>query len=540
MKYLKKNWVGEIVLFLLIAGGLGSLLYCLHLTQVRSRENQFGGKIVEIDQGLGSKAIFTAAIGNPSLPPQEGRWDLFLKENERITRLDHLEPNTREEVLTLLRRGFPVVMKKGALEEVVPVELPVLDINNPILTQSARLPDGDIHLKKAIKATNLEKIHLVGGNRSRIFWEGDDPDGAIQYIGVRKGSIGGEGTLGFEIICSKAGCNAAILIANSPVVGGFISSGIQVRNVHIRHGGSQVAFDKGFSIDSYRLDPTGVGHGHANNENHRFFNCSVESCMKAAFHVRGYQSYDISFRDCDGLDAGRVVSPNFATKELLDAWLATSEYKNNHYVVSSLGSWRAASRAWIYGVWIETGASVILKNCNFNRCEWDVFMGWPCSRCTFEGHNSEHSRGLVSNRLRDPVTGIYAAATSSDYYVHGRDIRFDCEPRDNVPVVYMWGRGPTTFTNCFFSGINGVCPRIECENYAKKIDGVWIPLKGRLDIEDVTFGQHGGRLPKGPIIKTPANWSPRTSLVEHKYMNPDGIWSWRPVIANQLLGPIDD
>lgn len=387
---------------------------------------------------------------------------------------------------------------------IAPVEFPVLDIENPIVTQSCRLPDGDIHLKKPIVAKDLEKIHVTGGNRTRIFWEGDDPDGAFKFIGVRKGSIGGEGTLGFEIICAKNGCNAGILIANSPTKGGPISSGIQIRNVHIRHGGHQTAFKKGFSIDSHICDPTGSGHGHGNNENHRLFNCSVESCLVAAFHIRGHQAYDISFRDCDGYDAGRVVNG-------------------------------VSVRNWIYGVYVESGASVILKNCNFNRCSYDVFMGWPCSRATFEGHNSEHGRCLVSNMPVDPNTGLAVAATSGDYYVHGRDIRFDGEPRAGWPVVQMWGRGPITFTNSFFMGINGICPTIEGNNYSKLVNGGHVPLKGRLDLSGVTFGQHGGAIANTPIVKTPWTWNPRVFNVEHKYIDSTGAVNWRPVVANQPL-----
>lgn len=394
---------------------------------------------------------------------------------------------------------------------VVPAELPILDINNPVITQSCRLPDGDIRLKKPITATNLEKIHLVGGNRSRILWEGDDPIAAIKFIGVRKGSIGGDGTLGFEIVCLKNGCNAGVLLANSPIHKGFISSGIQVRNVHIRHGGQNTAFTKGFSIDSHICDPTGSGHGFNNNENHRFFNCSVESCLKAAYHIRGHQCYDISFRDCEAIDAGRVV--------------------NGVHV-----------RNWIYGVWVESGASVILKNCSFNRCEYDVFMGWPCGRCTFEGHNSEHGRCLVANCVRNPETGnLITGATTSDYYIHCRDIRFACEPRAKMPVVDMFGRGPITITNSFFNGINGVAPFISTVN-SNKIGpgGVHVPLRGRINIEDVSLGQYGGTLPTYPLIRTPSGWYTRVSNVEHKRVLADGSVEWRPVSANQPIPIVPD
>lgn len=438
-------------------------------------------------------------------------------------------------------RPAAVPVKADAAEITIPVDLPILDIENPVITQSCRLPDGDIFLKKPISATNLEKINLVGGNRSRIRWQGEVPvDGIIRFVGVRKGSIGGDGTLGFEVIVEKSGVNAVVLIANSPIKGGFISSGIQLRNVHVRHGGSQIAADKGFSIDSHICDPTGSGHGHANNENHRFFNCSVESCLKAAFHVRGYQAYDISFRDCDGYDAGRVVKQGFATKEAAIFWAEMSEYKGNYTIGGGGASWHVYSRNWIYGVHIESGASVILKNCNFNRTRCDVFMGWPCARATFEGHNSEHSRQFVANvaYAYDPVTGQYTrtAATSSDYYVHARDVRFDCEPLAGMPnVVDMWGRGPTTITNSFFNGINGVCPQISVANYADKINGVWVPFRSVLDLGGVVIGQHGGRLPKGPIVSVPTTGISRLFGVQHKHIDAAGKPSWRPVAANQPL-----
>lgn len=422
-------------------------------------------------------------------------------------------------------------------------DLPALDIDNPIITQSCRLPDGNVILKKPIIAKNLEQIHLLGGNRTRVRWQGDPSIGAIQYIGVRRGSIGGDGPLGFELVCERSGTNAGILIANSEVVGGFISTAIQVRNVHIMHGGSQVAFDKGFSIDSHIADPTGV-HRFNNNENHRFFYCSVQSCLTAAYHIRGHQAYDISFRDCDGYDAGRIVSPTFHLRSQAEAWAEASEYKDNYYIAGSQATgWAAASRNWIYGVYIESGASAILKNCNFNRCEVDVFMGWPCSRVTFEGHNSEHSRSLISNMKFNPANGTYTPATSSHYHVHGRDIRMECEPKkgDGI-VVRMWGRGPTTFTNSFFTGINGICPRFWFANYAKRMvpGGPLIPMRGVVDMNGVYVGQHGGRLPTEPIIMTPHTWTTRSFGCEHMLVEQGGSLQWRPIVANQPLQPMPD
>lgn len=372
------------------------------------------------------------------------------------------------------------------------IDLPVLDVENPVVNQPTRLPDGDVILTQPIRVTNREQIHLVGGKRTRIRWRGDPAIGVIQYVGVRRGSIGGDGPNGFEIICERSGTNAGVLIANSPIQGGFVSTGIQVRGVHIRHAGSQVAFEKGFSVDSHIADPTGSGHSFNNNENHRFTYCSVESVLKAAWHVRGHQCYDISLRDCEGLDAGRNGVKN-----------------------------------WIYGLWVESGASVILKNTQFNRCEVDVFMGWPCLRCTFEGHNSEHGRCLVSNVIRNPLTGVLmAGATSSDYYVHGRDIRWQGEPRATMPAIDLFGRGPFTFTSSFLSGVNGVCPRIAATNYT--------PFKGRLDLNGVTIAQHGGTLPTEPIVSTPPTWTPRLWGTEHRH-NVSGGVQWRPIVANQSL-----
>lgn len=435
--------------------------------------------------------------------------------------------------VTLAKPAKPIAAADVAA---IPADLPILDINNPIITQSCRLPDGDIILTKPIVAKNLEKIHLLGGNRSRILWRGDPAIGAIQYIGVRKGSIGGEGPSGFEIVCQRAGTEAGVLIANSDVKPGFISTGIIVQGVHIRHGGSQVAFNKGFSIDSYVCDPLKVKGG-ANNENHRFIRDSVESCLTAAWHVRGHQAYDITLIECDAIDAGRVVQQGFTAKEAAEAWAAQSTYKDNCSINGSGASWNVSSRNWIYGCWVQEGASIIARNCQFNRCGCDYFLGWPTSRLTVEGQNSEHGRQLVSNVVRDPVTGVMTAgATTADYYVSVHASRFECEPRSTIPFVDLFGRGPFEFSNSYFVGINGVCPRFEFINGNKiREDGVHVPMKGRVIMDGVSFGQFGGALPTVPIVKMPSTWTARMYGVEHRYHDPNDKRDWRPVVVNQLL-----
>ena len=388
----------------------------------------------------------------------------------------------------------------------VPIDLPVLDVANPVITQSTRLPDGDITLAHPIIAKNLEKIHLVGGNRSRIIWSGDPAIGAIQFHGIRHGSIGGAGPLGFEILAARDGTRAAVLITNSDVPSGFISTSIVVEGVNIRHGGYQTAFDIGFSVDSYAGDPAKIKGGN-NNENHRFIRCGVESCKVAAYHIRGHQTWDTTFIECGGHDTGRV-DPATGTN----------------------------TKCWIYGVWAEEGASIIAKNCQFNRAKCDYFLGWPTTRLTVEGGNSEHCQQFVSNIVRNPLTGVVEKlATSGDYYIHIRDQRFDCEPLETMPVIDLCGRGPITVANSFFFGINGVSPRFDCTNYYANVNGLPVYFRGRLDLSGVTFGQSGGVLPTGPIVKTPPTWTPRLFGVEHKFIDNAGKVHWRPVVANQPL-----
>lgn len=402
-----------------------------------------------------------------------------------------------------------------------------------------QLPDGDYYLDRPIIAKNKEQVWIVGGKNTRVFYTGAPTIGVFQYIGIRGGGIGGAGEKGFAIICQKPGVRCAVLIANSEIKGGFISSNIICQNIHVRHGGSQEAVDIGFSVDSEICDPGLIGHGGYNNENHRFINCTVESCKIAGFHIFGFQSYDITFIECAAYDAGRQVKTVLPSKQAAIDWANASEYKDNHTIGGSGSSWYVYSRNWIYGIWAQKSSSVYSIRNNFNRCNYDIFMGWPGHILHVWGHNSEHSRCFIANVSRHedatkPEYGqVKTAATSGDYYYNIFDVRMDCEPRDKFPVVDLWGHGPWNFKNCFFTGINGKTPWFRFSNYSDKVNGAWVPLRGVIDLNSVFFKQHGGQLADYPLIVAPKNWRIQLFGIEHCHV--ESRPNWRPVEVNKTL-----
>lgn len=361
-----------------------------------------------------------------------------------------------------------------------------------------QLPDGDVDLLQPIIVINKEKIRIKGGKGTRLFYRGGPAIGAIQFHGVRKGSIGGPAGAGFEIIAAVDGCEAGIVLTNSTIVGGYIMSAIITEDVHVRHGGHPTCFKKGMSVDSYVGDPTKIKGG-SNNENHWFKNCTIESCSIAGFHIKGHQAHDIVFERCAGYDAvGRRP----------------------------------------YGVWCEEGSFFKWINGSAFQTRCDFQCDWPATFVNIDGHNSEHSNQLLSNIYRDDAGTVTRAATSSRFFCNIQNIRWDGEPikGNKKPVVDFWGRGSLVMTSCYICGINGITPRIETNNYSAFVGGALVPLPGSINLNSVAIRQHGGRVEmSNPIIKTPYTWNNAAHGIEHEYVNADGSMVYRTLKVNQIL-----
>lgn len=340
-----------------------------------------------------------------------------------------------------------------------------------------------------LRAKNQQNVWIVGGRSSRLIYSGPPTMGAVQFHGVRKG-----GMENVEIVCNSANADSGVLITNSDVAGGYISHGLSLNGVHIRHGGYPAAFAKAFSIDSYAGDPLKTKGG-GNNDLHRFDNCSSESHSVAGIYINGHQAHDLRFT---GMSLGDAVNRR------------------------------------PYGVWSKEGVYFHWQgSMHHNRCDFQ--LGNYHHRMTSDGHNSEHSWQLVSNIERAEDGTITKAATSAKVPVTFDNFRFDGDPKPNIPVVDLWGSGMLNMRSGMLSGVNGVCPRVEFWNYSKQVNGVWVPMYGTTDLTGLTLRQHLGTIPSTPLIRTPNGWGNRTHALEYEYVDGSGIIDRRRIQINQPL-----
>lgn len=387
---------------------------------------------------------------------------------------------------------------------------PIVEPVPNLITGVYQLPDGDVYLDRPIKAINQENVRIFGGKKTRVFYIGPPTElGVFQFHGIHRGQIGGHDGRGFDLICVSGGVKRGILLTNSDIVGGSVSTDIHVIDVHIRHGGQdnpEQAFDYGFSVDSYAGDPKKLKGG-TNNEYHKFFNCTVENCRLACFHINGHQAHKLLYQDCAGVDAGYSVNG--------------VRFKRHPY-----------------GIHAEEGSYFIAIRCSFNSCRCDYQLGWPNMIVTIQSPNSEHSKQFVSNVYRDPETGfIYkVGGTEGKTFLSISDGRWDGEPRGSAfPVIDLWGAGPLKISNTYLAGINGVCPEIEMDNYSDIVGGQWVPKFGTTNFDGLMIRQHSGVRPTKPIVRTPWTWKNKVHGLEYEYLKTDGSFDYKRITPNELL-----
>ena len=397
-------------------------------------------------------------------------------------------PNTLEEIRLKRLLAIFALMAGGFAQAVEPIIVEPVPIQ---MVGDFQLPDGDYYIHAPLEWKNQQGVNVRGGKKSRIIYNGAPTKlGAIVFKGVRVGLI-----QDVEMLCAKPDVESAVCITNSDVVGGFISHAIEIKNVRVRHGGYQTAFKKAFAIDSYAGDPLRVKKG-SNNEMHRILNCSSESHTVAGVYIEGHQSHANVIRDSAFGDAiGRRP----------------------------------------YGVWAKEGVFFRAENVTMHTNSCDYQCGQPHIQAVIDGHNSEHSWQLIANCTRNP-DGSYATGSSgAKYNTTIKNVRWDGEPKEHLPVIDMWGPGPFTISNAHLAGIKGLCPRIAFDNYSDKIAGVWTPRYGTSDFNGVTIRQMLGVMPTGILIKTPAPWANRTHGLEYEYMRPDGSYIYKRLTINQPL-----
>jgi hypothetical protein len=234
---------------------------------------------------------------------------------------------------------------------------------------------------------------------SRLEYVGGPTQGFQQVVGSSRCQL-----KDFELVIAKPDVDAAVLIANSPVVQGVSTNNV-IENVRVRHGGKPTAAKRAFSVDS-----SAVGGVDGNNDLHHFIRCQAESYRDAAYYINGSQCHDLYFRGCTAHDHGGRKPIGL------------------HAAVGIFFTWHRGSM---------TANSVDFK------------LGGGEIQAVIDGHNSEHSEQLLTYSFTNGIPNISI-----------RDVRWEGAPVVGRPVVDIVASGPVKLDNMLISGINGVCPKL--------------------------------------------------------------------------------
>ncbi len=257
-----------------------------------------------------------------------------------------------------------------------------------------------------------------------------------------------------KIVVESEGVGAAVLQTNLPGTSpaGRISTKNTFERVEVLSTPTPAKY--AFSVDSKAL-----GGADANNEFHRFANCSARGFRIAAYHVLAGQGHQLVYDgcSCDGIDS---KAPN----------------------------------GWHF----EYGVNAEIRNCNANRVKTCVRAGGFHMRLIIDGLNSE-----LCTELARCISDGNSAPTSI------KNCRWDGFPERDGHVVYCFTMGPVRVEDCAFTSLNGVIPKIEANCYQHQQHGVVTYRQlGHASINGNVFQVTNASAAElnREIVRVPASW----------------------------------
>lgn len=351
----------------------------------------------------------------------------------------------------------------GLWADAQPPVVRAVEADNRVVS-SITLPDGEQVITAPFVVSDADAVVISGGKNTRVVYRGPPTKGMFQFARAAWCEL-----RDIEIVVESPGVDAAVLVANLPGTSGVgrVSTGNVFTNVRVMHAGSKHAAKKAFSIDSYAL-----GGGRDNNENHTFDRCFAHSYTESGFHVRGHQSMNHLFTRCHAWDGGG---------------------RNP------------------VGWWFEECTYFTAKQCGGTRNRADFVFGWPSIKCDIDGFDSEHAKQFI-------VTDRTGAAM----LLSARNVRWDGEPKPNVPVMDCYGPGPYDLSGLLLSGLNGETPVLRFRG----------TLEGDVSVRSLLIQQHGDGPATAAPVQIPATWAAAPFGLRYEWVRINGSRPRSRIVVN--------